>query len=78
MWNNSVSVDENTLDQVKELLISHNEIREVIISGGEPFLLHDELLDKVLSDIYSIPHIESVRIGTIRHQIIPPVKLHVR
>ncbi len=42
----------------------HKEIRDVLISGGDPLLLPDERLDKILSLIRAIPHIEIVRIGT--------------
>lgn len=40
------------------------EIRDVILSGGDPFLLDDEDLDEVLRGVRSIPHVEIVRIGT--------------
>jgi len=51
---------EKALDYIK----SHKEIRDVLISGGDPLLLPDERLDKILSKIRAIPHIQIVRIGT--------------
>lgn len=39
-------------------------IRDVILSGGDPFLLDDERLEKILARLAAIPHVEMVRIGT--------------
>jgi lysine 2,3-aminomutase len=43
---------------------SRPEIREIILSGGEPFLLSSDKIKRLLIDIKSIPHIEVVRIHT--------------
>jgi lysine 2,3-aminomutase len=43
---------------------NHKEIRDVILSGGDPFLLSDKLLEDILIEIRKIPHIEMIRIGT--------------
>jgi lysine 2,3-aminomutase len=40
------------------------EIRDVLITGGEPLLLSDQALDAILTDVREIPHVEIVRIGT--------------
>jgi lysine 2,3-aminomutase len=40
------------------------EIRDVVISGGDPLTMSDERIEWLLSQITSIPHIEMVRIGT--------------
>lgn len=42
----------------------HSEIRDVVISGGDPLLLSDEILEKYLKALRAIPHVEIVRIGT--------------
>ena len=39
-------------------------IRDVILSGGDPFLLPDEVLDDILSKLRKIPHVEIIRINT--------------
>jgi len=39
-------------------------IRDVLISGGDPLLLSDSELFRILTDIRSIPHVEIIRIGT--------------
>jgi lysine 2,3-aminomutase len=39
-------------------------IRDVLLSGGDPLLLSDARLEKILSRLRAIPHIEFIRIGT--------------
>ncbi|NCN87070.1 KamA family radical SAM protein [archaeon] len=42
----------------------HPEIRDVIVSGGDPLLLGDKTLEKILFELRQIPHLEMIRIGT--------------
>jgi lysine 2,3-aminomutase len=42
----------------------HTEIRDVVVSGGDPLLLSDERLDYILGALRAIPHVEIIRIGT--------------
>lgn len=45
--------------------ISENQqIREVIISGGDPLSLSDEILEEILVSLRKIKHLEVIRIGT--------------
>jgi len=43
---------------------SHSEIRDVLLSGGDPLTLTDETLEGLLSRLRRIPHVEFLRIGT--------------
>jgi len=43
---------------------AHSEIRDVIISGGDPLMLGDMMLNRILSELRSIPHVEILRIGS--------------
>ncbi|MDX2079527.1 MAG: KamA family radical SAM protein [Terrimicrobiaceae bacterium] len=45
-------------------LEKHTEIRDVLLSGGDALLLSDDKLERILSRLRSIPHIEFLRIGT--------------
>jgi lysine 2,3-aminomutase len=45
-------------------LEEHTEIRDVLLSGGDPLLFSDQKLEKILSRLRSIPHIEFLRIGS--------------
>ena len=47
-----------------QYLESHTEIRDVIMSGGDPLLLNDRRLDAILARLRSIKHIQIIRIGS--------------
>ncbi len=47
-----------------EYIANHPEVRDVILSGGDPFLLSNQKLDFILSHLRKIPHLEIIRIGT--------------
>jgi lysine 2,3-aminomutase len=42
----------------------HPEVRDVVISGGDPLSLSDERLDYILGRLRAIPHVEVFRLGT--------------
>lgn len=42
----------------------NKNIRDVLLSGGDPLILPDKILDQLLGKITSIPHVEIVRINT--------------
>ena len=39
-------------------------IRDVILTGGDPLLLDDDRLEEILEQLYNIPHVEMIRIGS--------------
>jgi lysine 2,3-aminomutase len=45
-------------------LEEHTEIRDVIMSGGDPLMLSDRRLDVILARLRAIPHLEIIRIGS--------------
>jgi lysine 2,3-aminomutase len=42
----------------------HREVRDVIISGGDPLVLSDDRLESILSQLRAISHVEILRLGT--------------
>lgn len=46
-------------------------IRDVLLSGGDPFLLSDDYLDWILGELRRIPHVEVIRIGTRTPVVLP-------
>ena len=42
----------------------HTEVRDVVISGGDPLSLSDTRLDEILGRLRAIPHVEIFRLGT--------------
>jgi lysine 2,3-aminomutase len=43
---------------------SHPEIRDVILSGGDPMMLSDRRLEYLFENLRAIPHVEIIRIGS--------------
>lgn len=59
-----------------EYISKHPEVRDVIVSGGDPLMLSDNFLEWVLKELRKIPHVEIIRIGTripvvLPHRITP-------
>jgi lysine 2,3-aminomutase len=61
-------------DAALEYIAEHPQVREVLISGGDPLLLNTERLDRLLGRIQAIEHIEVVRIGT-RVPVVLPMRI---
>lgn len=57
-------LDKEALRQGIEYVRAHPEVRDVLISGGDPFLLSDARLAELLGPLKAIPHVEMIRIGT--------------
>ena len=53
---------------------SKTGIREVILSGGDPLTLSDSILDRVLTDLRAIEHVEIIRIGS-RMPVVCPMRI---
>jgi lysine 2,3-aminomutase len=47
------------------------QVRDVLLSGGDPFMLPDDKIDWLLSEISQIPHVEIIRIGTRVPVVLP-------
>ncbi|MDD5525776.1 MAG: KamA family radical SAM protein [Smithella sp.] len=50
------------------------QIREVIISGGDPLTFDDNILEEILASLKAIPHIEVLRIGS-RIPVVMPMRI---
>ncbi|MBO8159420.1 MAG: lysine 2,3-aminomutase [Thermosyntropha sp.] len=53
------------------------QIRDVLLSGGDPFLLSTERLEEIIAEIRSIPHVEIIRIGT-RTPVVLPMRIDTK
>jgi lysine 2,3-aminomutase len=54
-----------------DYIARHKEIRDVILSGGDPLMLTDFMLEKILSALREIPHVEIIRLGTKMPCVLP-------
>jgi lysine 2,3-aminomutase len=52
------------------------QIRDVLVSGGDPLTLPDNVLEEIISEIRAIPHVEVIRIGT-RVPVVMPQRVTV-
>ncbi|MFA5350769.1 MAG: KamA family radical SAM protein, partial [Candidatus Omnitrophota bacterium] len=55
---------ETKFDAAIEYIKTNRKIRDVLISGGDPLILEDEVLESLISRIRDISHVELLRIGT--------------
>jgi lysine 2,3-aminomutase len=58
-------------DQAIAYLEKHTEVRDVLLSGGDPLTLGDDKLDWLLGKLRAIKHIEFLRIGTKVPMVLP-------
>jgi lysine 2,3-aminomutase len=58
-------------DAAIQYIRKHTEIRDVLISGGDPLTLPGELLERILSQVRAIEHVEMIRIGTKVPMVLP-------
>ncbi|HSN44225.1 MAG TPA: KamA family radical SAM protein [Propionibacteriaceae bacterium] len=56
----SPQVIENAIDYIR----AHHEVRDVVVSGGDPLMLSNGELEAILSALRAIPHVEIIRIGS--------------
>jgi lysine 2,3-aminomutase len=54
----------NQFDSAFRYIREHGEIRDVILSGGDPLMLSDRRIEHVLRNLRAIPHVEIIRIHT--------------
>lgn len=54
----------NQFDAAFAYLREHTEIRDVTLSGGDPFILSDRRIEYFLTTLRAIPHVEIIRIHT--------------
>jgi lysine 2,3-aminomutase len=64
-------ITRNYWNEAIEYIRDTPQIRDVIISGGDPLTLPDASLDFLLNSLFTIPHVEMVRIGTKIPVVLP-------
>ena len=59
-----MEISDRTISAGLDYIKKTTAVRDVLVSGGDPFLLSDERLDAILSEIRAIGTVEIIRIGT--------------
>ncbi len=67
-------IRKNEYEEALNYIRKATGIREVILSGGDPLTVSDEQLDRVLTDLRKIEHVEIIRIGT-RMPVVAPMRV---
>lgn len=74
-WSQSNKLNFKTrIHSIINYLNASPQIREVIISGGDPLTFDDKALEKLLASLKAIPHIEILRIGS-RIPVVMPMRI---
>lgn len=68
---NKRHVSSKSWDVGIEYIRNHVQIRDVLISGGDPLTLSNTRLEYLLSQLRAIPHVEIIRIGTKIPVVLP-------
>lgn len=53
-----------TYEKAFDYIRSNKKIRDVLISGGDPLTMGDNMLEFIIKNVKAIPHVEFVRIGS--------------
>ncbi len=59
------------VDEGLDWIAEHPEIRDVLITGGDPLLLSDDKLERLIAKLREIPHVEMIRIGSRLPIVLP-------
>ena len=74
-WSTSPQISLKTrLAKMLRYISASPQIREVIISGGDPLIFDDTTLESLLSSFNAIPHVEVLRIGS-RVPVVMPMRI---
>lgn len=69
-----VHMPEENINRGIEYIKSHGEIRDVLLSGGDPLVLPDAALEKIIARIRKIDHVEIIRVGS-RTPVVMPMRI---
>lgn len=65
------AMPQTNVDKAIEYIKEHKEVRDVVVSGGDPLLLDDNKLEGILKKLRAIKHVEVIRIGTRTPVVLP-------
>jgi lysine 2,3-aminomutase len=61
-------------DEDFDYIARHPEIRDVLLSGGDPLTYGEDKLERILARLRAIPHVEIIRIGS-RYPVLLPMRI---
>jgi lysine 2,3-aminomutase len=66
-----LSASTERLERALDYIRQNRQIRDVLVSGGDPLSMKDDKLDWLLGRLRAIPHVEFVRLGTKMPAVLP-------
>lgn len=66
-----ITLSEADFQKAFQYIQEHEEVRDVIISGGDPLMLDDQVIERYLEGLKRIKHIEIIRIDTRAPSTLP-------
>lgn len=67
----SITPDRSRLERALAYIKENTAIRDVLLSGGDPLTLEDDILEWIISRLRNIDHVEMIRIGTKVPVVLP-------
>lgn len=67
-------IDEESMKVAVEYISNHPEIRDVLVSGGDPLVMGTAKLEAIISSLRAIKHVDIIRIGT-RVPVVLPMRI---
>lgn len=64
-------ITDKDIDRGIDYIKDHPEIRDVLLSGGDPFILPSSHLERVMRKLREVPHVQVIRIGTRTPVVMP-------
>ncbi|MCE5295641.1 MAG: KamA family radical SAM protein [Euryarchaeota archaeon] len=68
-------IDDKAVDTAIEWFVEHPMVSEILLTGGDPALLEDKTLKRVLKRFSELEHITRIRIGT-RVPVVLPMRIN--
>jgi len=67
----STKINSKWIQDGIDYIAKHPEVRDIVLSGGDPLMVTDYVLERILSSLRAIPHVEIVRLGTKMPCVLP-------
>lgn len=67
----SILPSKNRLEKAIDYIRHTPNVRDVLLSGGDPLTLNDDRIEWILKQLRQIPHVEIIRIGTKVPAVLP-------
>ncbi len=71
---NDAPVSMEQIDRCIDYVEAHEEVRDVLLSGGDALMVSDEMLEHIIARLRAIPHVEIIRIGS-RTPVVCPQRI---